>query len=234
MNCIIGADFKTSQIIEEFVRKTSSLNLVGTYYDSDSIRQQLIKGKNTELFIIDTEIQDQDFFNYLSTLNNLPNVIIISENVHYAWKAFDLSVIDFLLKPVSYSRFFRAVDKAIRYHSPNESKHSGNIEIFIKKGSSLVKLRLTDLVYIEALENYITLHTVEDKFTIHFTMKAIETQLTSDLFIRVHRSFVVNKNMIQVVNEDSLELVHGNKIKNIPIGNSFRETLFNNLNMMVR
>jgi DNA-binding LytR/AlgR family response regulator len=234
MNCIIGADIKNSQIIEEFVRKTSFLDLVGTYYDSDSIRQQLSNGKNTELYIIDLEIHDLDFFNFISTINNPPNIILISESVHNALKAFDLNVIDFLLKPVSYARFFRAVDKAIRYHSPNESKQLGTSEIYIKKGSSLVKLRLTDLVYIEALENYITLHTKDDKFTIHFTMKAIETQLSPDIFIRVHRSFLVNKNMIQAVREDTLELVHGNKIKNVPIGNSFRETLFNNLNMMVR
>ena len=69
-------------------------------------------------------------------------------------------------------------------------------EVFIKKGSSLVKLNLKEIIFIEALENYITLNTTDEKYTIHFTMKAIENQLPSGIFIRVHRSFIVNKSMI--------------------------------------
>jgi len=234
MNCIIGADIKTSQFIEEFVRKTSSLDLVGTYNDSDSIRQQLSKGKDTELFIIDIEIHDLDFFNFISTINNTPKIIIISESIDNALKAFDFSAVDYLLKPVSYARFFRAVDKAIRYHSPNESKHHGNSEIFIKKGPSLVKLRLTDLVYIEALENYITLHTIEDKFTIHFTMKAIEQKLPATKFTRVHRSFIVNTNSIDVIEDNSVLVKTDDGIKSIPIGKSYKEKLMKDINLIIK
>ncbi len=80
---------------------------------------------------------------------------------------------------------------------------------FIKKGSSLVKLKLTEIIYIEALENYVTLNTNDDKFTIHFTMKAIENQLPSGVFIRVHRSFIINKSMIQTIKENTLDLMVG-------------------------
>lgn len=234
MNCIICADIKSCQFLEEFVNKSSSLNLIGTYSDSESVKQQLLKRKNIDLFFVDIEMPDLDFFNYINNLDYQPKTIIISDNIQNALRAFDSNVIDFLLKPVNYSRFFKAVDKAMKFHMQKESKSSYGDEIFIKKGSLLVKIKLTDLVYIEALENYITLNTKDEKFTIHFTMKAFEEQLLSGVFIRVHRSFIVNKSMIRSVKEDSLDLMLGETLKNIPLGNSYRETLLNNLNMMVR
>jgi DNA-binding LytR/AlgR family response regulator len=112
--------------------------------------------------------------------------------------------------------------------------NTGDEEIFIKKGSSLVKLKLSEIVYIEALENYVTLNTSDDKFTIHFTMKAIEHQLPSGVFIRVHRSFIINKTMIQTIKENSLDLNVGGILKNIPVGKSFRDSLLNDINVMAR
>jgi DNA-binding LytR/AlgR family response regulator len=234
MNCIIGADKLICDLLEEFINKSSSLNLVGTYNDSASIRDQLSKEKNKDLAFVDIEIPGLDLYNFINSLNHQPKIIIISGSDKNAIQAFDINVIDYLIKPVTYPRFFKAVDKAIRYHSPNESKNTAEDEIFIKKGSSLVKLRLKDLIYIEALENYIILHTRDEKFTIHFTMKAIENQLPSGEFIRVHRSFIVNYSMIQSIKDDFLDIMVGNKIKNIPLGSSFRETLLNNLKMIGR
>ncbi len=156
------------------------------------------------------------------------------EASEFALKAFDFNVVDFLLKPVSYARFCKAIDKVVRYFSPKEISKSGDEEIFIKKGSSLVKLKLREIVFVEALENYVTLNTNTDKFTIHFTMKAIESQLPSGVFIRVHRSFIINKSMIQAIKESSLDLMVGHTIKNIPVGKSFRDSLLNDINVMAR
>jgi DNA-binding LytR/AlgR family response regulator len=111
---------------------------------------------------------------------------------------------------------------------------SGDEEIFIKKGSSLVKLKLREIVFVEALENYVTLNTNTDKFTIHFTMKAIENQLPSGVFIRVHRSFIINKSMILAIKENSLDITVGHTVKNIPVGKSFRDSLLNDINVMAR
>jgi DNA-binding LytR/AlgR family response regulator len=234
MKCIICTDITCCKPLEEFVRKSSVLNIGGTYNDSASIRQQLSKGKDTDLFIVDIDIPELDLFNFIKYLNNTPKIILISGNVQDAVKAFDSNAVDYILKPVTYSRFIRAVDKALKFLPKKESKHVVENEIFIKKGSTLVKLRLTDLVYIEALENYITLNTKDEKFTIHFTMKAFEEQLASGVFIRVHRSFIVNKSTIQAVKEDSLDLVLGDKVKNIPIGNSYREAIMQHLDIITR
>ncbi len=150
-------------------------------------------------------------------------------------KAFDSNVVDFLLKPISYSRFCKAVDKTTRYFARKIiHAKAGEEEIFIKKGSSLVKLKVKEIAYIEALENYVTLNTTDEKFTIHFTMKAIENQLPSGFFIRVHRSYIVNKSLIQTIKESSLDLRLGSEIKPIPVGKSFRDTLLRDINVMAR
>jgi DNA-binding LytR/AlgR family response regulator len=122
----------------------------------------------------------------------------------------------------------------MRYFARKEAPSTGEEEIFIKKGSALVKLKLIDIIYIEALENYVTLNTCDDKFTIHFTMKAIENQLPSGIFIRVHRSFIISKSMIQSIKDSSLDLKVGDTLKNIPVGKSYRDSLLNDINVMAR
>jgi DNA-binding LytR/AlgR family response regulator len=234
MNCIICADRNSSGILEEYVKKYSSLKYDGTFTEADTIREQLSKKEDIGLVLLDIEIPEFDIFNFLGTLNNKPNIIIISSGDQYALKAYDFNVVDYLLKPVTYSRFCKAVDKAIKYYSPNESDNIISNEVFIKKGSSLIKLNLKEIVFIEALENYITLNTSDDKYTIHFTMKAIENQLLAGIFIRVHRSFIVNRSMIKSIKENSLDLLIGDKLKNIPIGNSYRDSLLNSINMVAK
>jgi len=234
MNCIIGADKKTSKLFEEFVGKFDSLNLAGTFIDSVSIQNQLLIQKDVDLVFLDFEILGMDGFEFISSLDYQPNIIIISSSDQNALKAFDFNAVDYLIKPVVYSRFCKAVDKAITYYSRKEVSNSVDNEIFIKKGSSLVKLKLKDLVYIEALENYVTLYTNAEKFTIHFTMKALDNQLPLSIFIRVHRSYIVNKSMIQGIQENSLDLIIADTIKNLPVGKSYRSLLLNNINLIAR
>ena len=173
-------------------------------------------------------------FDFIGSLEYPPNIIIVSSAEEYALKAFDFNVVDYLLKPIPYARFCKAIDKTIRYFTRKEPINSGDQEIFIKKGSSLVKLKLRDIIYVEALENYVTVNTGDEKFTIHFTMKAIENQLPSALFTRVHRSFIINKSMIQAIKENTLDLIVGDTLKSIPVGKSFRDTLLNDINVMAR
>jgi len=175
-----------------------------------------------------------DGFDLLGSLEHPPNVIVVSGGEEFALRAFDFNVVDFLLKPVTYARFCKAIDKVMRYFAPKEAPKSGDEEIFIKKGSTLVKLKLREIVFVEALENYVTLNTSSDKYTIHFTMKAMESQLPSGVFQRVHRSYIINKKMIQAIKENSLDIMVGNTIKNIPVGKSFRDSLLNDINVMSR
>ena len=235
MNCIIVDDDKLScKLLEGYVSKYTSLNLVGVFNDPVSARNVIANHKDIDLILLDIKMPEMDGFDFIGSLDHPPNIIIVSGEVEFALKAFDFNVVDFLLKPIAYARFCKAIDKVIRYFAPKEISKSGDEEIFIKKGSSLVKLKLRDIVFVEALENYVTLNTNSDKFTIHFTMKAIESQLPSGVFIRVHRSFIINKSMIQAIKENSLDISIGNTVRNIPVGKSFRDSLLNDINVMAR
>jgi len=235
MNCIIVDDDKLScKILEGYVNKYASLNLLGVYNDPISARNEMARLKDVDLILLDVKMPEMDGFDFIGSLDHPPNIIIVSGGGEFALRAFDFNVVDFLLKPISYARFCKAIDKTVRYFTPREITSSGDEEIFIKKGSSLVKLKLRDIVFVEALENYVTLNTNIDKFTIHFTMKAIENQLPSGVFIRVHRSFIINKSMIQAIKENSLDITIGNTVKNIPVGKSFKDTLLNDINVMAR
>ena len=235
MNCIIvDDDLITCKILEGYVNKSTALNLIGTFSDSVAARDIMTKRKDIDLIFLDIQMPEMNGFDFIRSLDFPPNIIIVSSAEEYALKAFDFNVVDYLLKPVSYGRFCKAIDKTIRYFTRKEITNSGDEEIFIKKGSSLVKLKLTEIIYIEALENYVTLNTNDDRFTIHFTMKAIESQLPSGVYIRVHRSYIINKSMIQTIKENSLDLIVGGIVKSIPVGKSFRDSLLNDINVMAR
>jgi DNA-binding LytR/AlgR family response regulator len=234
MNCIICANKNSSQLLEEFVGKSSSLNLLGTFGDSISIKALFSKRQDIDLIFLDVDIPEMDIFNFINSFDHQANIIIVSQDDKHALKAFEFNIVDYLLKPVSFSRFCKAVDKAIRYFASKEVSNSDANEIFIKKGSTLIKLKIKDIIYIEALENYVTLYTKNEKFTIHFTMKALEYQLPSDIFIRVHRSFIVNVSMIKAIKENSLDLMIGNELRDIPIGHSYKDPLLNRINIMAR
>ena len=235
MNCIIVDDDKLScKIIEGYVRKYATLNLIGTYNDAIEARNILTKRRDVDLIFLDIMMPEMDGFDFIGSLESPPNIIVVSSAEEHALKAFEFNAVDYLLKPVTYSRFCKAIDKVQKYYIRKEISNTGNEEIFIKSGSSLVKLKLREIVYVEALENYVTVNTNEDKYTIHFTMKAIESQLPAGIFIRVHRSYIVNKTKIQSIKENTLELNLGNSVKNIPVGKSYRDTLLNEINVMAK
>ncbi|MCF8222048.1 MAG: LytTR family DNA-binding domain-containing protein [Bacteroidales bacterium] len=235
MNCIIVDDDQLSRkVLSEHIRKSSFLNLSGAYDNAIEARNILTGKKDIDLVLLDIQMPDMDGFELLSSLERPPAIIMVTTNEEMAVKAYDLDVIDYLIKPVSYSRFCKAVDKVIRYQNKNIRENVGQQEVFIKKGSTLVKLKLIDIVAVEALENYVVVHTDKEKYTIHFTMKAIEQQLPSLIFVRVHRSYIVNKSRIEMIRDNSVELSGEPEISNIPIGKSYRDSLLKEINVMLR
>lgn len=234
MNCIIISDELTGNLLHEFVSKVSSLNLSGKFNDPLKAREFLANRNDVDLIFLDLDLLETDSFDFIASLSYQPNIIMVSSAEKDALKAFDFNIVDYILKPVPFSRFCRSVDKAIRYYSPKASSTTPENEIFIKRGTALIKLKIKEIIFIEALENYITLNTKDEKFTILFTMKGIEKQLPSDIFIRIHRSFIVNKSLIQTINESDLDIMIGDKLKKLPLGKSFREFLLKDITLMSR
>jgi DNA-binding LytR/AlgR family response regulator len=234
-NCIIVDNCDSSRkLLEDYVRKYSSLNLIGSLGNSEEARNVITKSHDIELVIIDIPIPETDDFRFISSISKQRNIIIVSSSEEYAAQAFDLNIVDYLIKPVSFGRFCKVIDKTIKYFSPKKVNNTDNKEVFIKKGSAYFKLRLSDIIYIEALENYVTLFTKGDRFTIRFTRKAIEEQLLSMNFIRIHRSFIINRNMIDLINENSLNLNVGNPSKILPASKPFNNSLLDQITVLAR
>jgi DNA-binding LytR/AlgR family response regulator len=232
MNCIIVDDKNSATQLEEYVSKYSSIKLVGTFNDPASAMDLLSTGNNIDLIFLDLKLTGLESLETIGNLKNNPTIIVVSLTDEYAIRAFDYNVADYLLKPVAYSRFCRAVDKTLRFYMNKSPKIQDRKEIYIKKGNSLIKLKIRDIIFIEGLENYVTLFINQEKYVIHFTMKAIENQLPSDMFIRIHKSYIVNKNNIKKINENSLDLTIGNDRRSVPVGLTYRESMLNKINVM--
>jgi len=235
MNCIIIDDDKLSRrVIEEFINKTDELKLVGSFKNAIDAINTISKDVNIQLIFLDIEMPEMNGIDFLNSMKVPLQVIIISSKEKYAIEAFDYDVTDYLLKPIAYSRFYKAVTKALKRQDQTKQDADDKGEIFIKKGSSLVRIKFDNILWVEALENYVILNTINDRMTIHFTMKAIEKKLPANKFTRIHRSFIVNVNKISVIQDNFVEIKSQNVTKNIPIGKSFKDQLLRDINLMLK
>lgn len=235
MNCIIIDDDKLSRrVIEEFINKTDELKLVGSFTNAIDAINTISKDVNIHLIFLDIEMPEMNGIDFLNSMKVPLQVIIISSKEKYAIEAFNYDVTDYLLKPIAYSRFYKAVTKALKRQGQTKQDADDKGEIFIKKGSSLVRIKFDNILWVEALENYVILNTINDRMTIHFTMKAIEKKLPANKFTRIHRSFIVNVNKISVIQDNFVEIKSQNVTKNIPIGKSFKDQLLRDINLMLK
>ncbi|NBC83461.1 MAG: response regulator [Bacteroidetes bacterium] len=234
MNCIIIDDDKLSRrIVEEFVKRTDTLNLLYSFENAVDAINIFEKEDDIDLIFLDIEMPEMSGIDFLDSLKNPPQIIIISSKGKYALDAFNYDVTDYLLKPISYSRFYKAITKATERFQKNKVNTKGD-EIFIKKNSALVRLKYQDILWVEALENYVIFNTYDDKYTIHFTMKAIENKLPNTKFSRVHRSYIVNTSSINVIEDNSVIIKTKEGNKTIPIGKSYKDKLMGDINLMIK
>ena len=232
MKCIvIDDDALSRRVIEEFITRTDFLNFANSFQNAIEAINPLDKTPDDiDLIFLDIEMPEMDGIDFLNTLKNLPQVIIVSSKEKYALEAFDYDVTDYLLKPVTYGRFYKAVLKAKNIHEARGKKESD--EIFIKKNSALVQLKYDDILWVEALENYVIVNSYNEKFTIHFTMKSIESQLPDSQFKRVHRSYIVNVRKINRIEDNSVFIKSNEGVKVIPIGKAYKDKFMGDINLM--
>lgn len=232
MNCIVVDDDALSRrVIEEFITRTDFLDLTNSFQNAvEAINSMDKSTEDIDLIFLDIEMPEMDGIDFLNTLKNLPQVIIVSSKEKYALEAFDYDVTDYLLKPATYGRFYKAVLKAKNIHEVKSKKETD--EIFIKKNSALVQLKYEDILWVEALENYVIVNSFNEKFTIHFTMKSIESQLPANQFKRVHRSYIVNVRKINRIEDNSVYIKSNEGLKAIPIGKAYKDRFMGDINLM--
>jgi DNA-binding LytR/AlgR family response regulator len=237
MNCIIVDDDNFSiKIVEEFVNRTEGLNLMGSFSSAVNAVNMLNNSEATPIHLIflDIEMPEMSGIEFLKALNVIPQIIIYSSQEKYALESYEYDVTDYLLKPVTFGRFIKAVNRARERFEKKENPVKQSTEIFIKNNSSLVRVKYDDILWIEALENYVVVNTFREKFTIHFTMKSIADKMPADKFMRIHRSYIVNFSKINAIEDNSviIKAEGGNKI--IPIGKSYKDKLLDDINLITR
>ncbi len=237
MNCIIVDDDNFSvRIIEEFVNQTEGLELLGTFTNAIEAVNWLNNSEKepVHLIFLDIEMPEMSGIEFLRALNVIPQVIIYSSQEKYALESYEYDVTDYLLKPVTYARFIKAVNRARERFERKENPVKQSTEIFIKNNSSLVRVKYDDILWIEALENYVVVNTFKEKYTIHFTMKSISDKMPSERFMRIHRSYIVNFSKISAIEDNSviIRTESGNRV--IPIGKSYTDKLLNDINLITK
>ncbi|MBU2494703.1 MAG: LytTR family DNA-binding domain-containing protein [Bacteroidetes bacterium] len=227
MKCLIVDDEAIARkILEEFVRKTNDLELAGSCKDANEA-SEILRNDKIDLILLDIEMPGLSGLDLLKTMNEKPAIILVTSKDKYAAEAFEYDVIDYIVKPPTYVRFLKAVNKVSETLKGNVTVSSDNF-IFAKVDSRLIKIDTSYINYIEANGDYVNISTTEKNITVYSTMKALEDKIKNNNFVRVHRSYIVNiKNITDI--EDNNLLV--NK-KIIPIGASYKTSLMKRLKII--
>lgn len=232
MNCLIVDDEEMSRaLIEKFVEQTKFLELKGICTNAfDAL--EFLKNEAIDLVFLDVEMPGMSGLDLMESLTQVPHVILITSKQEYAVKAFEYNVDDYLVKPPTYPRFLKAVNKVVdlveKESAVNAEVEIEQEDIFIKSDLKYVKVNFSEVVLVEAMADYVILHVEGSRHIIHSTMKGMEKKLPSDLFIRVHRSYLVNMKRIKAV-ENSMVLIGE---KRIPLGASYIKAFMQQLKIL--
>lgn len=231
IKCIITDDEPIARKgLKSYIERTGFLTLAGECENGSELNAML-KNTTAHLIFLDIEMPDLNGIEFLSAAVNPPQVIIVSAYEQYAIKGFELDVFDYLLKPVSYERFLRSVNK---FHDRFEKdQHLPKDHIFIKSERKIKKLLLKEILFIESMENYVLIHTHTSRDIVYSTLKMIEENLPAAMFMQTHRSYIVNTEHIQAIEGNQLEIGS----HKVPIARNFRDKVFNEViarNLVVR
>jgi len=223
--CIIVDDEALArQVIQSHLQKMPGFEVVAMCSNGSEAAAAL-KDFDVDLIFLDIQLPGVTGLNFLRTLQNPPLVILTTAYAAYALESYEFSVIDYLLKPISFERFRKAIHKLVDgnlYTRPFDEKEKGPAQrIFIKSGNKFFRVNLPEIIYIEAMKDYLKIHTADYKLVTHQTMTEMQKILPVNQFIRVHKSFIV-----AVAHIDS---VYGSIIESgkhtIPIGLSYKNSV---------
>jgi len=227
MNCVIIDDEPLAREgLASYVREVDFLNLTGTCENPLELIK-LLDYHAVDLIFLDIQMPKMNGIDFLRIMQKPLMVIITTAYPSYALEGFQLNVLDYLLKPITFDRFFKSANKAKDYHrllcnsaqpgAPKTETDEGYF--FIKCGNKYEKIYFDEILYVEGMQNYVTIFTTKAKYVTLLNLKSLEQNLDSKLFIRVHKSYIVSTGKI-----DGIE---GNDIfigqQRVPISRNYRE-----------
>lgn len=219
INCLVVDDEPIAREgILEYIRQIDYLNPVAQCKSAAEAAGLLQKNK-IDLIFIDIQMPKLSGIEFVKALANPPLIIFTTAYSEYALEGFELDVVDYLLKPISFARFLKSVEKVQNYlHARNKDLSITRDFFFIKCNGKIEKILMDDVIYIEAMANYVIIHTRIKKYITYLTFSGIEEQLPSDLFVRVHKSFLVAISSIQTI--DGNEVITGSM--RLPLSKNYR------------
>ncbi|WP_027419756.1 LytR/AlgR family response regulator transcription factor [Crocinitomix catalasitica] len=203
---ILDDDKVSREIIKSYINFTDYLTLE-VEFDNPLIALENIDKYKCDLIFLDIEMPQMNGIDFIEQAKNIPQVIIISSKTEYAAESYNYDVTDYLVKPIEYNRFIKAVKRVKEIKAAIALNESDDEQfIFVKSGTELIKLNFSSILYIEAFADYVQIYTADKRFTVLSTMKSILLKLGETEFARVHRSFIVAINKIEAMNEDGLKI----------------------------
>lgn len=221
IKCIITDDEPIARKgLRGYIEKVDFLTLVGECEDAIQLNTML-KTQPVDLIFLDIEMPEMTGLELLSNLISPPKVIIVSAYEQYALKGYEFNVVDYLLKPVSFDRFIKSVNRIHDLLQTDQKEK--NDYIFVKSNKVLKKILFKDILYIESMENYVVIQTVSCKEVVYTTLKQLYESLPEDIFQQTHRSYIVNIEKVTAIDGNQLTI----SSYQIPVARNFRDTIFN-------
>lgn len=243
LRCFIIDDEQPAQaVLEKFIQRVPFLELVGRSYNAVEALLS-VQELQPDLILLDIEMPEMTGIEFLRSLNApRPQVIMVTASPQYALEGFELDVLDYLLKPVAFDRFLRAINKAVTKLQPlvpltsnapvlpippsslpvPQQAESASF-FLVKEDKKLIKVVPEEIIFVEAMKDYLVIHLPNRTITTHMTMTKIEDLLPSAQFLRVNRSYIVRKGGIREIDGNLITTIDG---KRVPIGVTYRESVW--------
>lgn len=230
LNCVIIDDEPLARKgLKEYIADLDFLNLVGDF-DSPVKATELLSKGQIQLLFLDIQMPKITGLDFFKSLKNAPPVIFTTAYPQYALDGFELNALDYLVKPISFERFLKAALKAkeyfeIRQHNLEALTGKKEEYFFIKVDNKLVKIFFEEILFVEALQNYVTIHTADKKHITYLTFKSVEEYLPVNQFIKTHKSYIVSVSKIESIEGNNIRI--GNH--HVPISRNEKEDVMQKL-----
>ncbi|HZJ80150.1 MAG TPA: LytTR family DNA-binding domain-containing protein [Dysgonamonadaceae bacterium] len=217
------------ELLESYVAKTSFLELTGSYFSAIEAMQDATS-KSVDIIFLDIQMPEVSGMEFARFIKDETRIIFTTAFSEYALEGYRVDALDYLLKPITYTKFLEATKKALKWFEMKRSAQTNNIEsssnqeeeqMFVKADHKLIRILYKDILYIEGWKDYVKIH-LEDRphpILSLMNMKGLEETLPSTKFIRIHRSFIVQKNKIDSISKNRIMIGD----KELPVGESYKQ-----------